>query len=58
MLQPTEDSNTVKRLDECVELGGGGYKAVTEKNSFFKPNEMGKIRNRLNIMIYLIFDVP
>lgn len=24
--------------------GGGGYKAVPEKNSFVKPNEMGKIR--------------
>lgn len=47
MLQPTDYSNTVKRLDECIELrgkGGGGYKAVPEKNSFVKPNEMGKIR--------------
>lgn len=26
------------------EGGGGGYKAVPEKNSFVKPNEMGKIR--------------
>lgn len=46
MLQPTDYSNTVKRLDECIELRGGGgrYKAEPEKNSFVKPNEMGKIR--------------
>lgn len=46
MLQPTDYSNTVKRLDECIELKGGGgvIRLCQKKNSFVKPNEMGKIR--------------
>lgn len=47
MLQPTDYSNTVKRLDECIELRGGGggvIRLCQKKNSFVKPNEMGKNR--------------
>lgn len=59
MLQPTDYSNTVKRLDECIELrGGGGYKAVPEKIALLNQMKWEKLENRLNIMIYLIFDVP